>query len=250
MGIECPGPCPLNRSSGAVVQLSPIRPGRGRFGYNAFMARRSRIRRILKWTGLIACVLIVVAWGVSLRWFVEGSCVTRKYELVRGVVADGMLLANRIGLSSKTQMLGIHFPSRWDVYAANPGKYQFGFRWPSIARRGQRVYAVRLPLWLPLLVVGLPTAFLWYRDRRRHPPGHCRKCGYNLTWNESGICSECRVHYQEMLRTATPSIPGMVRKARKHIDVGFPQCQTCGYDLTGNESGVCPECGEPVECPA
>ena len=23
-------------------------------------------------------------------------------------------------------------------------------------------------------------------------------------------------------------------------------CQTCGYDLTGNESGVCPECGETI----
>jgi hypothetical protein len=23
-------------------------------------------------------------------------------------------------------------------------------------------------------------------------------------------------------------------------------CQTCGYDLTGNESGVCPECGSEV----
>ena len=24
-------------------------------------------------------------------------------------------------------------------------------------------------------------------------------------------------------------------------------CRTCGYDLTGNESGVCPECGTPNE---
>ncbi|UCG17088.1 MAG: hypothetical protein JSV19_03465 [Phycisphaerales bacterium] len=23
-------------------------------------------------------------------------------------------------------------------------------------------------------------------------------------------------------------------------------CRRCGYDLTGNVSGVCPECGEPV----
>lgn len=23
-------------------------------------------------------------------------------------------------------------------------------------------------------------------------------------------------------------------------------CQNCGYDLTGNVSGRCPECGEPV----
>lgn len=24
-------------------------------------------------------------------------------------------------------------------------------------------------------------------------------------------------------------------------------CQTCGYNLTGNESGVCPECGTNIE---
>ena len=31
-------------------------------------------------------------------------------------------------------------------------------------------------------------------------------------------------------------------------DSRIPQghCQTCGYDLTGNVSGVCPECGERV----
>jgi hypothetical protein len=26
-----------------------------------------------------------------------------------------------------------------------------------------------------------------------------------------------------------------------------PHCQSCGYNLTGNVSGVCPECGEPCE---
>ena len=27
------------------------------------------------------------------------------------------------------------------------------------------------------------------------------------------------------------------------------RCQQCGYDLTGNESGVCPECGTEIERP-
>ena len=27
-------------------------------------------------------------------------------------------------------------------------------------------------------------------------------------------------------------------------------CLNCGYDLTGNKSGVCPECGTPTEAPA
>jgi len=48
-----------------------------------------------------------------------------------------------------------------------------------------------VPLWGLFLVVALPTVFLWWRDRRRIPPGHCRNCGYDLTGNVSGVCPEC-----------------------------------------------------------
>jgi hypothetical protein len=57
--------------------------------------------------------------------------------------------------------------------------------------RYQSVRYVELPLWLPLLIVALPTAFMFYRDRNRIPPGHCSTCGYNLTGNVSGVCPEC-----------------------------------------------------------
>jgi len=47
-----------------------------------------------------------------------------------------------------------------------------------------------LPIWLILTVLIMPTAFLWWRDRR-YPRGHCQYCGYDLTGNVSGRCPEC-----------------------------------------------------------
>ena len=35
------------------------------------------------------------------------------------------------------------------------------------------------------------------------------------------------------------------RRRRQRLERG--QCVRCGYDLRGNESGACPECGEPTE---
>jgi hypothetical protein len=32
--------------------------------------------------------------------------------------------------------------------------------------------------------------------------------------------------------------------SRKRYPPGY--CRSCGYDLTGNESGMCPECGTPI----
>ena len=42
-----------------------------------------------------------------------------------------------------------------------------------------------------LAVAGL-LGKLWYG--RKFPPGHCVKCGYNLTGNVSGRCPECGTH--------------------------------------------------------
>lgn len=37
------------------------------------------------------------------------------------------------------------------------------------------------------------------------------------------------------------------RRRRQNVCREFQLCLTCGYDLTGNESGFCPECGKPIE---
>jgi len=48
-----------------------------------------------------------------------------------------------------------------------------------------------VPFWTLLGVSAAPGVVLLWRHRRRRLPGFCRKCGYNLTGNVSGICPEC-----------------------------------------------------------
>ena len=55
-------------------------------------------------------------------------------------------------------------------------------------RAGQTVVAV--PLWPLALATWLAAGLAW-RSARRRRPWECRKCGYNLTGNTSGVCSEC-----------------------------------------------------------
>jgi len=52
-------------------------------------------------------------------------------------------------------------------------------------------WTLTLPLWIPFVLIAIPTAALWWRDRCSIAPGHCRRCGYSLAGNVSGVCPEC-----------------------------------------------------------
>jgi hypothetical protein len=76
---------------------------------------------------------------------------------------------------------GLSKPPLWVV---------LGFRLPE-AIWDSTHFQLYLPMWLPVLVFGVPTGWLIYRARRRRLPGTCGKCGYDLTGNVSGRCPEC-----------------------------------------------------------
>ncbi len=70
---------------------------------------------------------------------------------------------------------------------------QFGWHvWQS---PGSRTYVLSFPTWAPfVLFAAYPTiAFIRgpLRRHRRRRKGLCVACGYNLTGNVSGVCSEC-----------------------------------------------------------
>ncbi|MGD8454631.1 MAG: hypothetical protein PVJ57_22690 [Phycisphaerae bacterium] len=62
-------------------------------------------------------------------------------------------------------------------------------KWWVYGQVSQPDYFGWVPLWIPILALGAPTAAVWVRDRRR--PGHCIFCGYDLTGNVTGRCPEC-----------------------------------------------------------
>ena len=145
----------------------------------------SRTRRILKWTGVGLSVAILAAWVASL-WFAISLISTPRDSLL---ISCGKLVGERASIERKFGIPGGIQTHDW---------VGFGFSVPRVDTLHICVHypeydliVSTLPLWIPFLVTALPTAWLWHRDRRRIRPGCCPRCGYDLTGNTSGVCSEC-----------------------------------------------------------
>jgi len=142
------------------------------------MKRRSRTRRVLKWVGTAGCILILAAYSASVQWSVSYRGRQNLVDLSAGVLAFV-----HTPLPDK--------PLGWRIDRNPQAPYLMGIgQYACGTIRGRFVCSIELPLWLPLLLVAVPTALLWWRDRR-YPAGHCRNCGYDLTGNVSGVCPEC-----------------------------------------------------------
>ena len=147
------------------------------------MRRRSRTRRVLKWVGTAASLAIASVWLGSAFLFVRLPLGTNEAIVFRG---GGCLL-----LTGRSEVGG---PMMFAVSLQPRGGFGLHGPWSGSAtwRAGGTTVYRWFPLWPALPVVVIPTALLWFVDRRRRiPPGHCRKCGYDLTGNVSGRCPEC-----------------------------------------------------------
>lgn len=147
--------------------------------------RPSRLRRWVKWVGLAGCVVMLICWpvghGRSVVLHVPG-----KHGLAIGNGAIHLAIArSRVGTI-------VNWADSWGVTVfGNPQPFSYWpYRTPKIwySLGGSKVFT--LPLWIPLVIVAIPTALVWYRGRRP-PRGHCQRCGYDLTGNVSGVCPEC-----------------------------------------------------------
>lgn len=148
--------------------------------------------------------MILVAWGTSL-WYaaetpIQNAVYTRIAEFwISGTLSQPQPLTGNwtgyLGFERGEVLIGI-----WDGGGLGPTQASiqeidwsgFGFGWPHAELQFYRVVLHKtLPFWIPFLLIAIPTAILFYRDRPRPKPGHCPACRYNLTGNTSGVCPEC-----------------------------------------------------------
>jgi hypothetical protein len=133
----------------------------------------------LPWVFLTACVVILASWAISLRNDI--SLGWRGYVCS---LSDGLVRC-----------------WEWDNVEANlhlshrkTTPYNYGFAAPrGYIRFPGGSHAVQwfvVPLWI-IFVPSAFIAFLLFHRSNRFPKNCCSTCGYNLTGNVSGVCSEC-----------------------------------------------------------
>lgn len=64
-------------------------------------------------------------------------------------------------------------------------------RWPNVVPLSASSSIIVIPLWLPLVILGVGTVAAWACGRSRVNQTCCAICAYDLTGNLSGRCPEC-----------------------------------------------------------
>ncbi len=191
------------------------------------MRTRSRFRRITRWAGLQTSLVILLAWLASIppshgRFCLQRACLDRYFVHLE-------LSSGRIGADIMRDDVypGIfqRFPAKWSSTRLTGSPIQlssFGFAWPTV----RQTTHTPPPDIIEKLVYKLFTG-------RAPPPAKAFLTTYNMTlplW----------------LPFLIFALPTALLWYKNHRRPPAGHCQSCGYNLTGNESNKCPECGTPT----
>lgn len=169
------------------------------------MKAHPQLRQSAMWAGVVACITLVLLTAISTAWNVAwlgGSsagmhaAIDDEYMLRMergGVIFDRGELLNYSG-----------YVGPRGVYHGSPSEWPFLGRWvllPSASFQTADQYetgtllTVRVPFWLLLLAVGIPTALLartHVQATSRSQQGVCVSCGFSRTGlTPTAPCPEC-----------------------------------------------------------
>jgi hypothetical protein len=181
------------------------------------MAKRSRVWPVLKWGGTafsaLTLVVIALSGNGEMAWSTGYDSWWDRWGLTMGLTMGAVIVQYNYGVPSMSPNWRSSVPRGFRARYHGPlFAYRFlkqGYHRGYIRQyvwfhvegdrgnqrkgggpSGPSYWLIAIPLWFPLLLALIPTVYLWRTDRRRLP-GFCKKCGYNLTGNETGKCPEC-----------------------------------------------------------
>lgn len=144
------------------------------------MSRRG-YRRLAIASYCVACAA-VAALAISSRYMAVCAYPPLFLVIDCGMVDGGVVRPDPVGLSPA---LDIRLVNHRTV-----PRFQLHWLWLPLVEWGPGGPQVVIPLWIPC--VSFTVAAVYFHRKARGPkPGHCRKCQYDLTGNESGVCPEC-----------------------------------------------------------
>jgi len=127
------------------------------------------LRALVKWGGLLICVMIPALWVFSVCYAIKWTHFRQGLVEQFSILAGCFLYSNSPLASSSVAADGWSFSSvgepRWVLYLM-----------PGVGRS-----SFRLPLWVPLVLIAIPTASLFILDRRQRSHNRCcHSCRYDL----------------------------------------------------------------------
>lgn len=164
-------------------------------------------RRQAKWAGICASVCLATAMIAS-YWHMPNYYWTGAKSEIKWVagIGPGVVSVARCEITElnlATHADGWDFDigrarlsafRSWKIFFP-PLPHPSGWR-PTYKFVGQSFgdwQRVSIPLWIPLVLIAVPTAWLWYIDSRPKP-WQCANCRYDLRGLERGVCPECGQH--------------------------------------------------------
>ena len=182
-------------------------------------------RRRVKWVGTMATLAPAILYAAALAhgweyryrakewsfvaWIMRGRVEARVSLFRPRKEGEGLLVLNadvspgiyaELFYQNRTHVGETlpHATYPWFEVGPNP-RFDWDWRENNITLLHTEAY-IAIPLWLPLLLIAAPAAWLWYTDRKV-PPGYCPHCRYDLaglnvrsesgTTGGNGVCPEC-----------------------------------------------------------
>ena len=121
-----------------------------------------------EWVGCFVSVTILLVYAMSGKY---GGRIVLSSDTDRGVWKEIGLAGGELWLHEETRTDGTDDVLRFDLVSSKLERFRlnWGWDWGSFMSGSYRVRYVFLPLWLPLLLIAAPTAYLWRTARRPMP---------------------------------------------------------------------------------